>query len=107
MKIDSGIFRTFLQNVTRSFGDMENPQHDWRRILVGSVVLMLVYGFFGVQLFLQTQSGSIFTSFNDSVVTIDTINRTELSEVLEVFRTQEATFDNIQTSPPTVFDPSL
>lgn len=104
-KINLDWFEEYTDKIRRAFLRIENPQNDWRVILVSGVMVLSLFVVFSFYLFIQINEGDIFISETSDDVVINSINRTLLNETLNVLREKNDLFNEIKRSKPIVIDP--
>lgn len=86
---------------------ISDPKHVWRGIIYVFVVVNIGIIAFSGYLFFHINEGDIFKIEDDITVTIDTIDRTLMREILESFDATEIEFEALKKNRPSVIDPSL
>ena len=80
-----------------------NPSRDWAISLLVALLVTVAFVFWGGSLFLEINKEST----SEGVEKTNTINRSLLTEVLEVYREKNTNFEVLQKSLPKTIDPSL
>lgn len=62
---------------------------------------------FSAYLFLEINNGDIFKIKQDATITVDTIDRALLREILLTFEKMENELEELKNNRPIVIDPSL
>jgi|GEM_PF-6087692 len=103
------MFATYLNKVTSFFrrhshGKEVNPLRDWEILLgIGSAALLLFVGV-SVFVFFQVAEGR-FSQAPQQPVSIESIDRAKLGEILAQFAARDAAYQSARTSPPSLVDP--
>ena len=79
----------------------------WKKIFfIFGIINIIVVGV-SVYLFFQINKGEIFISKENTPISVGTIDRAFLHEVIELFEMKEKEFDFLKTNKPITVDPSL
>jgi hypothetical protein len=79
----------------------------WKRIFLLFVVVNIIVIAVSVYLFFQINSGGIFRVEQDTVISVDSINRALLRDTIDSFEQKKLEFERLKTKESSVVDPSL
>lgn len=86
---------------------ISDPKHAWKVTIFVFTVLNVGIIAFSVYLFFQINEGDIFKIKQDATITVNTIDRTLLSDTLEIFEKRENELKELKKNRPGIIDPSL
>lgn len=78
----------------------------WEIILVSFAVLNLLTLGFSLYLFIQINRGDIFVLKQDQAISVETIERNKVKEIIASFELKQVLFDDRTVSPIQIADPS-
>lgn len=101
----SNIKNLFNKKKRGSKKPIVSPFRDWKIIIVVFILINIISITFGIKIFYDVEYGEI-TYAEDTVISINTIDRTVLVNVLNYYEGQEVLFDSIKVGGVSTVDPS-
>lgn len=90
----------------RSFGNPENPKHDWSALVVVGFIITVILLLVGLYLFIKIDEGTIFNVEVSDDASVGTVSREGLKETLVELRKEREKFDSLIEEVPAISDPS-
>ena len=84
-----------------------NPQRDWNIILIFFAFGVLAVIAFNSYLYWRINSGSFFVVISGKELPIETIDRSELKKVIDLYEAKSQLFQEMKKEKQEVIDPSL
>lgn len=84
-----------------------NPFRDWKKLLVAFFVLDSLVILASLYVLWLVSSESIFEIEGGDEVTVETVDRRQLTKLIKQYEERQTKFDAAATSVPAVVDPSL
>jgi hypothetical protein len=84
-----------------------NFLHDWKVILVVSILLVIILGGLSVLLFFQIDKGKIFRTEGTISVSLEKINTNLLNKILDFYKSRETKTDMVNRGEFAIPDPAI
>lgn len=84
-----------------------NPRRDWNIILSFFILALFLLIAFGFYMYWKINKGWLFATVGGNEPLIETIDRSELKKIINLYEAKNQLFQEIKFKKPEVIDPSL
>jgi hypothetical protein len=84
----------------------QDPFHDWKKIIIGFVIALLIVVLVDGYIFYKVNKGELFSFGNNEEVSSPTLNQATLDRTNKRYDDKQAALEQLKTSTEVSIDPS-